>query len=283
MVKEFVLKFVRFVFSVLALASLAACGTTYQMPKVDAAITSRADTMFVEAQAEPERRLASERTGIARFNRVARRVEPVAKKFCENELANKPDIDCNVGLELDRKMDERNAYFTYAKPGNKAPVIRFSLPILQDVKSDDEVAFILGHEYGHLIGQHIQKKQTQQLVGALIMGTLTAAANANNPYADPNAVSQNMELGAAVGGFAFSKTYELESDMLGTRIAHAAGYDPVKGAKFFARDEEVKSENGQLSFWGTHPADAERIAVVIATTEQIKARQALIRKQNSSP
>lgn len=89
-----------------------------------------------------------------------------------------------------------------------------------------------------------------------------------------------MELGAAVGQIAFSQTYELESDMLGTRIAAAAGYDPVKGAGFFARDEAARSKTGQLSFWGTHPADSKRIAVVIATMEEIKAKKSLARKQN---
>ncbi|NHX27483.1 M48 family metalloprotease, partial [Escherichia coli] len=191
---------------------------------------------------------------------------------------NKPGIDCNVRLELDYEAEERNAYFTYAELGKKSPVIRFTVPILQDAQSDDEVAFILGHEYGHLIGQHIDKQQKQAIAGALIMGTLMAAAGGGNTY-DADAVNSGIELGAALGHGAFSKTYELESDMLGARIAASAGYDPVKGARYFARDEEARSESGKLSFWGTHPADAERIAVVIATSEQIKARQALVRKE----
>ncbi len=266
----------------LCAVTLSACGTTYQMPGIDSSVTGRADMMFSEARAEPARAPASPQTGVARFNRVAQRVQPVARTFCEQELATKPNIDCDVRLELDTEMKERNAYFTYTGLNNTDPVIRFSVPILQDVQSDDEVAFILGHEYGHLIGQHISKQQQQALAGALIMGTLTAAANANaasnGAYYDPNAVGRNMGLGAAVGQIAFSKTYELESDMLGTRIAAAAGYDPVEGAKFFARDEGTRSAAGQLSFWGTHPADADRIAVVLATMAQIEAQQTLQRK-----
>ena len=239
--------------------------------------------MFADAKAEPPRRLSSAATGEARFNRVSRRVKPIAQALCEQEVkASNPDFDCNVSLEIDRKMTERNAYFTYAKPGNKGPVIRFSLPILQDAQSDDEVAFILGHEYGHLIGQHIEKGQQQALAGALIMGAFTAYANAYSAsyggYYDPNAVEENMLLGAAAGQRAYSKTYELESDMLGTHIASAAGYDPVKGARFFARDEAVRSTAGNLSFWGTHPADSERIAMVIATKAQIAERKALERR-----
>lgn len=262
--------------------ALAACGTTYTMPGIGEDTTSRATAMFAQAKSAPPRAPASASAGVSRFNRVASRVEPVARQLCEQELAQKTAADCNVQLRLDTEMAERNAYFTYTQPGNRGPAVFFSVPILQDAASDDEVAFILGHEYGHLIGQHIAKQEQQAIAGAIILGAITAYGNASaasaGSYYDSNAVSRNMELGAAVGQRAFSQTYELESDMLGTRIAHAAGYDPVKGAQFFARGEAARSKSGQLSFWGTHPADAKRMAVVIATMDQIKARQGLARK-----
>ena len=227
--------------------------------------------------------MASRATGLARYRRVARRVQPVARQFCEQELPKGQSIDCNVRIQVDEAMKDRNAYFTYAAAGNKSPVIRFSVPILEDAKSDDEVAFIMGHEYGHLIGQHIQKQQQQAIAGALILGAITAYSNAQaasvGAYYDPNGVDRSVRLGAAAGQHAFSQTYELEADMIGTRIAAAAGYDPVKGAQFFARDEAARSRSGRLSFWGTHPADEKRVAVVLATVDQIKANQALVRKR----
>ncbi|WP_230312223.1 M48 family metallopeptidase [Paracoccus lichenicola] len=253
---------------------LSGCGTSYDLPGVDDAVNARANAMFAQAKAAPPRAAATPAAGAARFQRVASRVQPVAERLCNAELAEK-GADCRVQLGLDMQRTDRNAYFTYAGPGNGNPVIRFTVPMLQDVESDDEVAFIMGHEYGHLIGQHIVKQQQQAVAGALILGAITAygnaqAASAGQSY-DPNAVSRNMEIGAAVGSKAYSQTYELESDMLGTRIAMAAGYDPVKGAQFFARDEAARSRNGQLSFWGTHPADSRRLAVVLATVDQVKA------------
>lgn len=258
-------------------AFVGACGTTYSLPSVDDSANAQASAMFAEAKAAAPRKPAAASVAEARFQRVSARVQPVAEQLCATELASR-GTDCGVALALDRQMAERNAYFTYDGPGNTRPVIRFSVPMLQDVESDDEVAFILGHEYGHLIGQHIVKQQQQALAGALILGAVTAygnaqAASAGQSY-DPNAVSRNMEIGAAVGQVAYSQTYELESDMLGTRIAAAAGYDPVKGARFFARDEAARSEGGKLSFWGTHPADSKRLAVVLATVEQMKSKPA---------
>ncbi|MCK0140019.1 M48 family metalloprotease [Aliiroseovarius sp. F47248L] len=261
---------------------LISCGTTYEMPKVNETVTSRANSLFAQAKSAPPRKLASPSTGTARFHRVARRVQPVARKLCETELAQGKNIDCNVRIEIDTEMEVRNAYFTYLEKNNQKPVIRFSVPILRDAASDDEVAFVMGHEYGHLIGQHIQKGEQQAMAGALILGAIAAYGNAQaasvGAYYDPNSVDNSVRLGAALGQRAFSQTYELESDMIGTRIAAAAGYDPVKGAQFFARDEAARSSAGQLSFWGTHPADEKRMEVVIATMEQIKAQRALARK-----
>jgi hypothetical protein len=66
--------------------------------------------------------------------------------------------------------------------------------------------------------------------------------------------------------------------MLGTRIAYAAGYDLIMGAQFFAGEEFAHSKFGQLSFWGTHLADERRMALVIATMDEIPTSRAHSRK-----
>jgi predicted Zn-dependent protease len=159
-----------------------------------------------------------------------------------------------------------------------------SMPLLQDTANDDEVSFVMGHEYGHLIGKHIEKQQTQAIVGALVLGAITAAATAQSTsygtYYDTDAVAAAVDIGAAAGSMAYSQTYELEGDTLGTRIAASAGYDPLEGAKFFARPEDAKTQSGKLSFWGTHPPNEKRFATVLATMEEIEADIELKRKQN---
>lgn len=257
-----------------AAAVLMGCGTTYDLPGVDDAVNARATAMFAEAKAAPPRTDATPAEGVARFRRVAARIQPVAERLCRDTLSRK-GVECRVHLELDTRMADPNAYFTYAGPGRTDPVIRFTIPLLQDVANDDEAAFIMGHEYGHLVGQHIAKQEQQALAGALILGVVTAYANAEAASAgqryDPRAVERTMEIGAAIGQAAYSQGYELESDMLGARIAMAAGYDPVKGARYFARDEAARTASGRLSFWGTHPADSRRLAVVLATVDQARA------------
>ena len=51
------------------------------------------------------------------------------------------------------------------------------------MQSDDEIAFVLSHEMSHHIAGHIPKQQQQQVLGALILGGLVAAAG--NPNGGP--------------------------------------------------------------------------------------------------
>ncbi|AUJ63890.1 peptidase M48, Ste24p [Aestuarium zhoushanense] len=256
---------------------LIGCGTTYVVPTVQDTDAATATRMFAEARSDTAHSTISTSSAERRFQRVANRVQAAGKQICETEMADREDFDCNVTIAIDRDMKQRNAYFTYV---NRRPTIRISMPLLQDTGSDDEVAFVLSHEYGHLIGRHIEKQQQQALAGALIMGAITAYANAEaasyGGYYDPNAVDRNMELGAAIGSRAYSQTYELESDTLGTYIAISAGYDPVEGAKYFARPEAARTTTGNLSFWGTHPPDEKRFATVLAAVRMIEERGALV-------
>ncbi len=60
-----------------------------------------------------------------------------------------------------------------------------------------------------------------------------------------------------MGARTYSKGFELEADALGAEIAWRTGYDPVIGTGFFDRLPDPGDR-----FMGTHPANAQRKAVV---------------------
>jgi len=265
-------------------ATVSACGTTYNLPEVTDGSVSEAARMFQEEREDGVSRARSSPDQAARtFVEVARRVEPIAERFCEEQTAEIADFNCDVQIVLDDQMPYRNAYQTYA--GDGTPIVAFTLPMVADARNRDEIAFVLGHEFGHHIARHIQKGQQQATAGALILGTLMAAAqaqSAGSPYYNQAQAQQDlqnvMEFGYAAGRRAFSKQYELEADVIGTYIAEAAGYDAVRGARFFARPEPTRREDGALSFWGTHPADEDRLALVIETARTLRSGQGLERR-----
>ncbi|EPX83927.1 M48 family metalloprotease [Salipiger mucosus] len=278
------------VIAAFALGLLAACGTTYDLPEASEGHASAAQAMFAEEQnpatAKSGRKLSGT-LSTRQFRRVVSRVEPVAERFCRQETAEQENFNCDILIRIDRSFPGKNAYQTYDDAGR--PVVAFTPAMIQDARNPDELAFVLGHEMGHHIGQHQHKQQQQAMAGALIMGAMTAygqaQANAANPYryrgGEQRALQNSMDAGAGIGKMAYSQTYELESDVIGTAITRAAGYDPVKGARFFARPEEKRLGNGALSFWGTHPPDEKRLATVLATMESIEATGGLARKKTS--
>lgn len=263
------MRFPRFSGAAALVALVAACGTTYSIPEAGAAHTEAAAMKFAQAKAQGGGRQLNAKSAEQRFSRVAARVEPMGRKYCEALTADRADFNCAVQVEIDREMDVRNAYFTYEEG---QPVIRLSMPLLQDTASDDEAAFVMSHEYGHLIGRHVEKQRQQAVAGAILVGVIAGAAAADADLFDANIINLGVGVGAAAGTFAYSQAYELESDTLGARIAHAAGYDPAAGAEFFARPEEARTGAGKLSFWGTHPPDKKRYATVLATVDQIEAQ-----------
>ena len=72
--------------------------------------------------------------------------------------------------------------------------------------------------------------RAQAMTGALVLGALATLGNASD-----DVISDMMDLGASLGGRAYSQSYELEADRLGAFIAARAGYDPERGARVFAR------------------------------------------------
>lgn len=203
----------------------------------------------------PSVRTAAERAAFD-FVTVVDRVEPVAERECR---ARTSGVDCDFQIFVDdRPGVPPNAFQTVDRRGR--PVIVFTLPLIADARNRDELAFILGHEAAHHVAGHIPRAQASAELGALILGGLAEAAGQN-----AEAIDAATRVGAAVGARRFAKEFELEADALGTIIAARAGFDPLRGALFFARIPDPGDE-----FLGTHPPNAERMAVVRATVASLR-------------
>ncbi len=245
----------------LACLALAGCGTTYQLPG-DGAVSSIPSGSAPAAPAGAARREAD-------FRRVAARVEPAAEGFCREEHPGAPPIACDfaIGLASDPDMPP-NAYQT--RDGNGRPLIVMSRSLLGEMTNDDEIAFVLSHEASHQIADHLTKQAQQQTFGALILGGLAAAAGQYAGGASDTQIQQAMDMGAFLGGRAYSQSYELEADTLGAFIAARAGYDPERGALIF-QSPALAGGGGLLA---THPASDERMRSIAAAAAEIRRQEA---------
>lgn len=265
--------------------ALAGCGVRYEVPKVAPEELSVASFIIAEERASASAPMGDIET-VALYQRVVAAVEPVAEEVCREqnpELADSIACDFEIGLWPDASAPP-NAFQTL--DGDR-PVIAMTLSFMDVVRNDDELAFVIGHEAGHHISEHLVKKRQQQVAGAILMGVLAGAAyglagggsgyGGALSYQDEQNIQNMMTLGAVGGGAAYSQGYELEADHVGAYIAQRAGYDPELGVRIFARlgaDDTNTPPEGSAAFWSTHPNSPERIATVRRTVAELEAQRA---------
>jgi predicted Zn-dependent protease len=238
---------------------LAACGTAYDVPDLDArAPATSAPPPAIAAAYRPVSR------AIADYRAVAPRIEREAEAFCREESPGRSPLHCDFELRLiDDPRLGANAFQTVRRDGR--PVVAITVQLLAETDNADEIAFVLSHEAGHHIADHLEKSQAQAVTGALVLGALATLGNASEQM-----VADMMDLGASLGVRAYSQTYELEADVLGTFIAARAGYAPERGALVFAKPG-LAGGGGLLS---THPASPQRLATVQRVAVEIRRQQA---------
>jgi predicted Zn-dependent protease len=191
---------------------------------------------------------ADGRMAARNFIQVVETVEPVAEREC---LLRTRGVNCDYVIVVDsRPQLPPNAFQTRGEDGR--PIVGFTIALIAEARNVDELAFILGHEAAHHIEGHIDRGRQSAYEGAVLAGILASLGGAT-----ASGVREAQNFGASVGARRFSKEFELEADALGTVIAARAGYDPVRGAQYFARTPDPGNR-----FLGTHPPNQQRIDTV---------------------
>lgn len=235
-------------FAAIGLAALAACTNASYAPDT-AYPVSAAPLAAPEPALDPK-------TAAQNFGMVVARMEPTVKAECRARLAGD---NCDFQIVVDTSPGApANAFQT--RDGSGRPIIAFTVALIAEARNADELAFVMGHEASHHILNHIPRQQTTAAIGSVMSGVLAAALGG-----DPTAIRAAQDLGAKVGGLSYSKDFELEADALGTVLAFNAGFDPERGAAFFGRIPDPGN-----SFLGTHPPNAQRLAIVRQTLAQLR-------------
>jgi beta-barrel assembly-enhancing protease len=119
--------------------------------------------------------------------------------------------------------------------------------LITTAENEAELASVIGHEIGHIVGRHAIEHMRQQ---AISQGVLSAAGLGRN-----QAVQIGVELALSRPN---SRKDELEADQFGLANLTKAGYAPG-GMVSFMNKLLQKSGGAPPSFLSTHPATSERI------------------------
>lgn len=229
----------KFLWALALLASVSACVST-SAPKAIAPVE--------RPRAEGTVRTNGEGLSEADFIRIAARVELVAEELCV-EVGGQASCDFLIVMD-DRVNQPSNAYQFISR--DRQPVLAVTIPLLNEVQNDDELAFVIGHEAAHHVAGHLDQQSVSAQQGA-ILGGFTAAILG----ADAEAIEAARDIGAFMGTRQFSKQHEIEADQIGAIIALNAGFNPERGVAYFTRIPDP-GEN----FLGSHPSNSDRIEAV---------------------
>ncbi len=153
----------------------------------------------------------------------------------------------------------------FAIPGGYVYITRQLTGLLNN---EAELAFVLGHEVGHVAAGHNQSRQKRSTTtGLLGLGAQLLSGILLGNGALGQAVGQGIGTVAQGTLLGFSRAQEYQADDLGILYLNRAGYDPFASASALASlalqndlDARQSGDNRTLPEWAsTHPDPAARV------------------------
>ena len=171
-------------------------------------------------------------------------------------------------------QNRRNPYrdhFDFTLLADEKTVNAFALPggqvfitaaLFRDLETEGQLAGVLGHEIGHVIARHSNKRMAKD---QLFQG-LAAAGGVAGGDIDSARMAQAV---AQMVSMKYGRDDELESDKWGVRLTAMAGYDPRAMIGVMKVLDAASRGQSPPEFLSTHPKPANRVGYI----EQVSAEE----------
>lgn len=140
-----------------------------------------------------------------------------------------------------------------AIPGDGGSQI--TMAVTATTQSCEELAFVLGHEMAHVIRGHA----FDRMVNSTVVNAAAKAIPVGGMLG-----RMVVQAGLKFAHSAYSHEHEFEADELGTRLAAAAGYDPLAATRMLERLGRLDAAGGSDlgDYFRSHPPFKQRIAAI---------------------
>lgn len=141
--------------------------------------------------------------------------------------------------------DQINAF---ALPGGQ---VFFSMGLARLLKSEAEMAGVLGHEVAHVTARHINEQLSRDTWAQVLAGVVGVAAG--------DTAGQITAQGSQLVLLSYSRGQESEADRIGMRYMARAGYNPIGQKRVMEVLLEASKGGHPPEFFSTHPNPATRV------------------------
>ncbi|NML64136.1 M48 family metalloprotease [Hymenobacter sp. RP-2-7] len=176
-----------------------------------------------------------------------------------------------VGQQIVRAngLDQKTKYqFNFHLLADDQTINAFALPggqvfitkgLLDNLTSEGQLAGVLAHEIGHVIGRHSAEQVAQsQLTQGLSGAAAIASYDPNNPGSSVARAAAAAMIAKLVG-LRFSRNDELEADNFAVKFTPAAGYNPAAMLQVMQMLGRKAGSSNPPEFLSTHPSPGNRI------------------------
>ena len=155
----------------------------------------------------------------------------------------------------------------FAVPGGQ---IFITMGLLKRLKTEDQLAGVLGHEMGHVVGRH----SAQQMAKQELMGGLAGAASvAMSDPSSPNGSAYISQYIANLMNLKYGRDDELEADDFGVKYLLQTGRNPDAMLEVIDILAQAGGSERPAEFQSTHPSPENRV---------IKIKEAMAKYRNNN-
>jgi predicted Zn-dependent protease len=237
--------------AIVAFAFFKKCANTEENPytgKQQIISLSTDEEIAIGLQSAPQ--MAQEYGGFYQDERMQSYVDMVGKKLVENSVARNTPYQYDFHLLADPITIN-----AFALPGGQ---IFITYALFSKLENEDQLAGVLGHEVGHVLGRHSAERIANSEFWQTLSQGASMGADAGSLVAG---IGQNILLGNGRGD-------ELESDDLGVRFMIKAGYDPREMIGVMKILKDAAGPSSVPEFQSTHPDPDNRIEHIEASIEK---------------
>ncbi|HEV8128771.1 MAG TPA: M48 family metalloprotease [Candidatus Eisenbacteria bacterium] len=151
----------------------------------------------------------------------------------------------------------------FALPGGPVFITR---GLLSKLSTEAELAGVLGHEVGHVVGRHTAAQIAKSRLAQGLIGAAGVAGS--DEYGHGQQTAQLAALAAQMLQLKYGRGDEIQADTLGVRFMAEAGYDPRALIQVMRVLSETSGPSRGPEFLSTHPDPGNRSQVITAAIER---------------